>query len=480
MSDNGLILGQFKLHSFKISTIGDKNNTVDVQHQIVSFNILESMTKGYVSGSFKIVDTNNLVQNFPLKGEEKLAIEYEDWFGIKRTDEFFIYSILHDEMQFKKSDTTQTYTVYFCSIARLLSSTQLVRRGFDDSASNAAEQLFREYIQSVDNISTKPKEIFVKPSSGIQRLVVPSYSPIDALHFLSRNAFLDNGSSAYRFFETREKFWFAPIEYVIIKSEDDHRQDPNKKYKSTFFTSSRPENDMSKVWEKMFQIQGLRYQTRVNTIADMDDGIYKRRVIELDVLSKEVTKMDVDLINDGIQYFEDKVNSKQNPKHGRSFVDNIIAEPYDVFAIKDWSNYASDIRPNPRNKPVMGIKNMMLMNDLSNDIEVLVYGRNNLFAGNIVDLELPMFQERKGASMEIDKERSGKYIIKTINNEFVGLNYYQTLTLTRFGTNETPSEEQFKKIPRITPDEQIENEPYYGAGSSLLPTPNSNYSDATK
>jgi len=479
------IVGQFKLHNFIISLIGENtkssNTQIDIQDQVASFNIVESITKGYVSGSFKIVDTNNIVQNFPINGEEKLTIIYEDWFGVKMEEEFFIYSVVHDEMMYKKSDAVQSYTFYFCSIGRLLSSTQLVRKGFNSSVSDAAKEVFNTYIKQLDSISTKPKEFVVEDSSGVQRLVIPAYSPIDALHFLSRNAYGEDSTSTFRFFESRECFWFASIEKIIdvIQGFSDRViDDKDRKMKGTFFVSTRPENSIEEETLKMFQIQGLKYLTRVNTIADMDNGNYKRRVIELDILNKEVTKKDVDLIDDGVQYFQNKEDPHQSPRHGRSFVDNVVAEPYDVFILKDWSNYASDLRPNPNNKAIAGIKNMQLLNDKTNDIEIVIYGRNNLFAGSIVELELPMFQTRSGEAPKIDEERSGKYFITSINNEFSGSSYYQTLSLTRFGQNNKKDDMVFEKIPRITPDEQIQDEPYYGAGSPQQTPPNTNNLDS--
>lgn len=479
---NKLIVGQFRLQGFKIDKIGQNtkasNNSIDIQYLVSSFNINESIMKGFVSGSCKITDTKNIVQNFPINGEEKLTITYEDWFGIPREDEFFIYSVVHDEMSFKKSDAVQTYTIYFCSIGRLLASTQLVRKGFNAPATEAANEVFNTYIKQLDKISKKPKDLLSQESSGIQRLVIPSYNPIDAMHFLSRNAYAEDGTSAFRFFESRECFWFASVEHLIKVSEEIYREDATKKIKTAFFVTSKTESSLEFESLKMFQIQGLKYLSRVNTIAEMDSGNYKRRVIELDILNKEVTKKDVDLINDGVQYFEDKDNSKQLPRHGRSFVDNVIAEPFDIFVIKDWSDNAGDLRPNPNNKAIAGIKNMQLLNDKTNDIEILIYGRNNLFAGSMVELELPMFETRDGAQPEIDKERSGKYFITAINNEFAGSTYYQTLTLTRFGQNNKVDDMVFEKIPRITPDERIKDEPYYGAGSPRQTMPNTNNIDS--
>lgn len=478
-------IGQYTLEGFKIQPIGNDDKATDIKNIVSDFSIVESIDLGYVHGSATIVDTEGFLKKVPMNGEEIITITYSDWFQVRRTEEYFLYSIQHEEQEIDKSDTIQTYTIYFCSIGRLLSSLQLVRVGVNTSASEAAKQLFTDYFVDVNTIGKIKKELKVEDSPGLTRLVIPAYSPIESMHFLTRNAITNpssNLSSSYRFFENRDKFWFATDDYIIKLNGDELKLNKNVKdttQRNSYFVIAQSSSEPEEIRRQMFKIIGLKYGTRFNTIKDFDDGIYKRRIFELDVISREIVRTDYSL-NDDFGTGITLAGQNFATRHTNPFIENILAEPQDYFVIKDWTTVPSGMRPNPVWSDLVGRKPMHVLHNNSNEIEILVYGRNTVFAGSIVELELPEFKTRQ-TEIEIDEEKSGVYLVKSVNNEFKNNTYYQTLTLIRPGINTVISETKMtQKIEAKSVEPKCSTEPIYGAGSSngagaaggRMPSPN--------
>jgi hypothetical protein len=60
-------------------------------------------------------------------------------------------------------------------------------------------------------------------------------------------------------------------------------------------------------------------------------------------------------------------------------------------------------------------------------MSIKIYGSNKLFVGDLIDLEFPEFS----VYGDIDKERSGTYIIESIVNVFFEDTYIQEMTVSR-------------------------------------------------
>lgn len=479
------VLGEYELKKFEISNGGQQK--LDVRNIITEWNIVESMNNGFLSGTATIVDTKNQVQKFPFQGEEKIVVEYTDYYDTTLKETYFLYAVEHMQMRFLQSDEVQEYKLHFCSFAKTSSKTQIVRKANQGPVSQFAQDIFSSYLQPPmqtmqSDTGVQVKSLDAETSSDNPRLVIPSYETIDALHFLSRNAYTSGQSSGFKFFETREKFWFASPEYVSKKSLQKQQsglagfggtQGPGgmqadrnaDKQVFNFYVHSPGDFDPENVIEKrMHAVLGVKYLTRVNTIDDYNKGAYHRRIIHLDVLHREIYAEVHKFPEKMAQYFQ---GSQMHARHGQGFVDSMMPEPYDVWVIKDWTSTNSAQRPDPNHATLYGSKAMQMVHDDQNTIQIVIYGRNNIFAGDVVELSLPEFAEREDYT--VDKERSGKYLIMSCNNEFIGDGYKQTLTLTRTGQAEDLSKSKWQKVQRLTPDEKIPGAPEYGPGSEQAP-----------
>ncbi len=58
-----------------------------------------------------------------------------------------------------------------------------------------------------------------------------------------------------------------------------------------------------------------------------------------------------------------------------------------------------------------------------------IFGRNNIFAGSVIDLDLNYAKD----VVKQDKEKSGRYIVESIENVFYENTYRQKVVISRSG-----------------------------------------------
>ena len=68
-----------------------------------------------------------------------------------------------------------------------------------------------------------------------------------------------------------------------------------------------------------------------------------------------------------------------------------------------------------------------------NAFPIDIKGRHELYAGMVINLELYKFRNTLAGTRDIDRERSGKYLVLDIESNFSGDDFTQTLTITKGG-----------------------------------------------
>ena len=171
-----------------------------------------------MSGQIVITDSTGLPNNFPLTGNELLQFK----FGTPGTNRYYdfekhpmvIYKIGNRKVQNPRS---QVYILYFCSQEAMTNQTVKVRRSMQGEVSN----MIGEVCNGEMNIQ---KDVFIEPTRGQRKFVIPRWNPFHTLDFLCRNAqskrFKNTG---YKFYETADGFKCQSLENMIAVAPDTSR-----------------------------------------------------------------------------------------------------------------------------------------------------------------------------------------------------------------------------------------------------------------
>ena len=117
--------GFYTLKQFKIRPIfsdvsksfTDKNlaDGTELNKVIVNWGISESMNSPYIQGFAVVHESNNLLKDLPIIGEEEVIIQYIDYYGSMRTENFFVYSVEEVQPENSVNDRMLKYIIRFCS-----------------------------------------------------------------------------------------------------------------------------------------------------------------------------------------------------------------------------------------------------------------------------------------------------------------------------------------------------------------------------
>lgn len=447
MSDTALKLaGHYSVEEFTV-TSADRKKSVDIKMLVHTFNIIESMSAGSVRGSAVVYDAFDLVTQFPLKAEELIKIVYSDFFGTKRTEYYHLYSITDVKYAKDSSQSMIEYKINFVSVGKFYSENFRVQKAYKPNGSSG---LISDYVQDVfdeyyvrplqeDNVETK--NIVIVPTTGPQVYVIPRYTPEQTMQFFSRKAYLAASTTqSFRFFENREMYFFATNEYMI------ERLDPNSgrptegpgggisipssqtivpQFRMNYVTDKGPTRQLA----MMNEIINIDFGFRTDAVADINSGAYKKNAYEIDILNGVV----VQIAYDHSTAFE---STTEKLMHDPDYVEKRLSKPKERFVIKDYNSTGvaggDAVRNDQFYADLHNIKSTTFYHYNANKIGVSIYGRNTIFAGSVIDLQL-LVNTVDTKSFKIDKERSGRYIVESVENLFYENVYTQKLTLARGG-----------------------------------------------
>ena len=196
-----------------------------------------------------------------------------------------------------------------------------------------------------------------------------------------------------------------------------------------FRKSDEPDLTPERQHELMHEFVSIDFSYRVNTIDDINSGSYNRITYEVDVMNGTVTAREY---NHRDKYKEKKLKLIHTDK----FLDDMVTYKARNYVMKDYAAPGAtsgyELRNFPYYAELYNAKSSYFYHYERNKVPATIYGRNSIYAGSIIDVEL--FETgSKTDKRKIDEEKSGRYIIESVNNIFYEDDYTQEIILTRSG-----------------------------------------------
>lgn len=449
MADNLRQAGHYRLNQFKVYNFKrDKN--VDLKLLIHTFNIQESMSNGAIRGSAVVYDTHDLIKNFPFVCEEYVEITYTDFFNVEHTDRMFVYSITDIKYAKEKSQAMIEYKLNFVSVARAFSEDFRIQKAYKPNSSNGGiisgyvKEVFDEYYaKPVRDYNIEPKTLELEQTSTQTSYVIPRLTPEHTMQFFSRRAFNSNSESTqtFRFFESREKYYFASNDYMATVGVDivgGHNGQVDvrlaraagivEKQIPVFRLNYMPDISPEKQEASMYELLSVDYGIRANTIEDINAGGYKRRTWEIDIVNGSIVSRDYDHLQ-SFNIPDTKL------VHTSDFVNSRMQKYRERFVIVDYASTGTQsgpaMRADQNYSDLYNVKTTNFYHYGKNKVAIQIYGRNTIFAGDVITLQV--FEHSASNELRLDEERSGDYLVELIDNIFYESVYKQNIVLSRNG-----------------------------------------------
>ena len=164
--------GEFLVEECKIvSTTG---KIYDINPIVEEINVFENIYTSAISGDIVIKDTTNIVQNFPIIGEEKLILkiqtpqekpEPETTIDYTRSP-LIIYKI---NSQQQEGETSQILSLQFGSMEGFRNTTCKISQSYSGQPNEIVEKILRD-----ENYLRSKKTFYFEPTANNAKIIFPS------------------------------------------------------------------------------------------------------------------------------------------------------------------------------------------------------------------------------------------------------------------------------------------------------------------
>ena len=249
-----------------------------------------------------------------------------------------------------------------------------------------------------------------------KNMVVPDWNPFQLINFLAKNSVSEDGASDFLFFENNDGFKFTTI--------DELKNGPSKR---NYHLKNMPmpvAHSRSGITVDDAMMENYMEKSRFDISTGQVNGQYASSILTHNILEKKLETFE-------IEYDEKKhkINAEGiglNGPPGMPFADFNIKQNM-VFMS---SNYLYDFHDKGENShyPWYAMKRAELT---KNVIQFDVPGDSNLFAGDVVNLQIPTHLPNH--KEPYDQYLTGKWLVTAIHHKINNWGYVMTLECMKDG-----------------------------------------------
>lgn len=397
MDDNNVLNSKdYKINSLEL--INSSGQTIDLRNIFVEMQIFQDIYSSVMNGNILINDGNDTFGEFYLCGNEYLKISI-DKPGLSRPLER-LFRIYKASDRRPSTESGQAYVLHFCSDELISSETLAVSKAYKTVKIReiVADILLKELGVDQQRIAN------LEDTSGSFDLIIPGYRPFEAIQWVTARGY-DKNKFCYFFFENKNGFNLTSLQSLI-------KQKPYKKLKYEIKNSER-DPALNKD-----SIDDFTIVNDFDMITSISNGSFSSRLLSIDIFTQKFENINYSLLTaeaqGNLMNKYKPVNTFKNSKD-----QTLFNSPFSYFrtylTINDTtSEKSNDIKfwMQPR------AMHMTLLNHFK--LQVVLPGDIELKAGDVVEYEFPMFESANTGGKKIDKRRSGRYLVASVNHKFSG------------------------------------------------------------
>ena len=428
-------------------------NSRDISSLITEIHISQSLSSVSWKGVLGVLDNVGMLDLFGLRGEEQLSLELIcDDLGTVRNLDCQIYRI--DNVMASSDGSGVTYMIHFLSRTTWEASIRKVIKPFTNvTCSFAAESLMKEYFGGFADqrnvtlnedkeilpfdgrkytLKRSNRGVYLQPSVGNIKAIIPNYSPQRAMSFLASRAYsTDSISSSYRFFETLSSYWFVTDEFLMKRATDN----PSQIQQMTYGPFTTREGD-----QPIAQIASLNSfvdTVRVDSGTDLMSGGYKNKSIEINLLQR--------IVKETVHDYTENGNYTSSSGTKRKISDDIHTEDYMKATFTEenaprfliFRDYRYEDEPEGNLRPDQHYA-QSYANRLSHNhhmgattVKAEISGRLDIEPGNVLNVDI---QERTvREEINQDQKLSGNYLVLSTDHDIMGNTLNTSITMVKYG-----------------------------------------------
>ena len=442
----------------------------NISNMVIELNVYESLYNHAITGSLVIIDTRNLIGNLPIQGTERLsfrlATKLETYssddsidFTEERGNPMHVYKLSNKE---QINESTQSYTLHFCSREFLRNMRTKVSESFDGRMDEAVYSIFKnpEYLDS-------KKKLYFQKTRNSDKIVIPNTTPIDAIKMLGKRALpsnnKDSGGAGYLFYETTKGFHFRSFESLCVAKNGDQVK-AKQKFRYVHVPVDRFGHEIvedgkkiDKIMEGFRNVMQYKFLNNIHDVASNTTlGTYGHTVITHNLYDKSYKKDKYHYHNS----FDTTAHTDTDPKYKWKGGPAITDSPVDYDQVEgniykqkgvtdfaesrislqatsqythgeDTGNYGVDVVQDGK----LEGERIALANSVRSGtkLQMTVNGHSWLQAGDAIEFDVLSIENKENSGGKPDPRHSGRYIITHIRHKVNSNIYIQILECIKDG-----------------------------------------------
>ena len=434
--------GEYEIEEIKL--FSSSGNIIPLNGLMMSLSLFENIFSPTMSGQITLLDTNSIVLNLPIIGQEYLSFKIKTAsFGSEGTDiidytenVFSIYKIDTRLM----GDGAEAIVLHFASPEMMRNSRTRVSKSYI----NSIDKIVIDVLQNERYLNSK-KDLFIEGTTGVRKLVAPNSLPFTFIQKLTSEAIsLKHGSPYFLFYENKDGIHFRsldslynqPITATYNTGKFSHQKGSGTVVKDVLEEYSRPIN------HQIVQANDM--------LSNVRGGLLGSQLITYDIYKKNYNIK-------SFRYFEnfkDHNRIGDNPIYNTNTIDefgntvdnftnaNIHLHPTSKVEENDAQHYTdvttAPYSPNKIENALLHRQSNFLELRRGLSLVVEVHGMTNMAVGQTINFEMLVVGETHGKS-KADPYYSGKYLIAQLRHDFTEVpqkNHTIAMTIVKDGYSE--------------------------------------------
>jgi|TARA_B100000073_G_scaffold14447_1_gene11812 hypothetical protein len=439
----------YNLSSIKL-TSEINNKFLELIDVYSGIQIFESINSPFIYGNISIVDTSGMIETLPIVGEEKITFKIRKTPGDKRYFEIKaqVYKISNRTKDFDRKGI-ERYDLEFISENAMKNQIERVSKTYDGLVSDAVKDIAETHLglKKIETLSEDPKQnpklyqdVLIETTMDKNKLNIPNLKPIDAINFLCKFSYSSNGKSknpyntTYKFYQTRQGFFFQSIEKSIM--------DRGKDIKHKFSVANDPnvkEDNKTLTKPDLFTVMEYNFLNMYDNFRSSSDGYYGGTNVGYDTLTKTIHEYKLKYTDK----FDDMIHVDKVDTNSKKFMYNQSPEKTLIksFPTKKGSISSEYIKNKEESKDIFYAKEdevdflKITKKERFNEglmVEIVIPSNIYLNVNDLVELKFPSYKRENGEKNYLDdKYYSGKYIVIGIVHNLTNMELREwTMTLT--------------------------------------------------
>jgi len=370
-----------------------------------------------INGSIAILDSVSLSSKLIFDGSEAILINIakdaeSDIGEFKRSFRIYKQSSRQQENQ-----TTESYTLHFCSDELLFSDQQRINQSFKGKYSDIVEKIMINYLKVRENNLGGVYE----NSVGLRKVVIPNLRPLDAIDWCTKRAVDIRNSPNFMFWQNLVGFNFTSLSTLMTQEDilEISFGIKNKKDGSPF--------------SEMGGARNLEVITQNDSLEKTRSGVNAGKFVGFDPITRAYATRNISYADHytSMEHGNEAPNFTSIQNRDKAYNDQMFdsKKTLSIFgAARKFSNYVKANEPdmitnNQDYENVLFQRTAIIKNLMGKKLKLVMPGNFQLTSGFNVSVSTPSFGVDND---EEDPTLSGKYLI-TATRHIISFDKHETI-----------------------------------------------------